>query len=123
MSDYQVTYEETSTYRQGHELRSKRKLGSPVRIFTTLMLKDIDLGELPTKYRFCHTCQCHVSLTNRHCQECQTCPAKNGGLYRHCYECRRCIKTSWRHCQTCQRCTLPDHHCSTSATDEAASYK
>ena len=97
-------------YRQGHAQAGKRKLGSPVRIFTNLPLNQIILDNLDN-YRLCQTCNIYVSLTNRHCQECSSCTGKNGGLYKHCYECSRCVKHSWEHCITCQRCTLPDHSC------------
>ena len=110
MSDYQVTYDQESNYRQGHAQAGKRKLGSPVRIFTNLPLNQIILDKLDS-YRHCHTCNIYVCLTNRHCHECSSCTGKNGGLYKHCYECSRCVKHSWVHCATCQRCTLPDHSC------------
>ena len=41
MSDYQVTYSQNGRYRQGHKTACRRKLGSPVRIFTTLQLNCI----------------------------------------------------------------------------------
>ena len=115
MSDYQVTYDQNSNYRQGHAQAGKRKLGSPVRIFTNLPLNQIILDHLPSSYRHCQTCDIYVSLTNRHCSECLKCTGKNGGLYKHCYECSRCVKHSWKHCDTCDRCTLPDHECCTAS--------
>ena len=110
MSDYQVTYAQESSYKQGHA-QGKRKLGSPVRIFTNLDLKFIDLLHL-SNYRFCETCGFYVCLTNRHCHECSSCTGKNGGLYRHCHQCQRCVKSTWIHCDTCLRCTLENHECS-----------
>ena len=109
MSDYQVTYEKLGGYKEGQE--GNRNLGSPVRIFTNLSLKLIDLSHLPDQYRFCQTCQRYVAQTNRHCHDCQSCTAKNGGLYRHCHDCSRCVKFSWNHCSECGRCALPDHPC------------
>ena len=109
MSDYQVTYEKLGGYKEGQE--GNRNLGSPVRIFTNLPLKQIDLSHLSDQYRLCQTCQRFVAQTNRHCHECQNCTAKNGGLYRHCHECSRCVKFSWNHCFECGRCALQDHPC------------
>ena len=65
MSDYQVTYSQEGRYRQGHKTACRRKLGSPVRIFTTLQLKCIDLSHLEDNYRLCQTCDKHVAITNR----------------------------------------------------------
>lgn len=109
MSDYQVSYNEEGRYRQGHQNANRRKLGSPVRIYTTVPLNRIDLSHLKDDYRLCQSCDKYVVLTNRHCHECGTCTGKNGGLYKHCYKCERCVKHSWRHCEICNRCTLPDH--------------
>ena len=108
MSDYQVTYDQKSQYKQGHQFQGRRKLGSPVRIFTTMSLSFLDLSHLEN-YRLCQTCSKFVILTNRHCHECGFCTAKNGGFYKHCYECRKCVKRSWSHCKKCRRCTLPNH--------------
>ena len=109
MSDYQVTYQQIGSYKQGQQ--GHRNQGSPVRIFTNIPLEEINLKNLSNQYRFCQTCRRYVAQTNRHCHECQNCTAKNGGLYRHCYECSRCVKFSWIHCKVCQRCALPDHPC------------
>lgn len=110
MCDYQVTYSEMAkNYKQGQE-KSKRKQGSPVRIFTNLPLNAINLKEL-TDYRYCQSCQKFVVSANRHCHECGFCTSKNGGLYRHCHECKRCVKSSWRHCRNCNRCALQEHPC------------
>ena len=51
MSDYQVTYSQEGSYKQGHQIGGRRKLGSPVRIFTTLPLKCLDLSHLEDDYR------------------------------------------------------------------------
>lgn len=111
MSDFQVCYSQESNYRQGHQDCSRRKLGSPVRIFTDLPLKSIDLSILQDQYRLCETCQKYVCLTNKHCHDCGSCTGKNGGLYKHCHDCQRCVKISWRHCNQCKKCTLKDHQC------------
>lgn len=108
MSDYQVTYEESGSYKQGH--KGHRKQGSPVRIFTTVPLVKLKLPE-DEGYRFCQSCNHFVSSANRHCHECQSCTAKNGGLYKHCHQCQRCVKSSWQHCSSCDRCALLDHPC------------
>ena len=65
MSDYQVTYSQEGRYRQGHQIAGRRKLGSPVRIFTTLPLKCLDLSHLEEDYRFCQSCDRFVAVTNR----------------------------------------------------------
>lgn len=108
MSDYQVSYESGSGYKDGKD--GGRKQGSPVRIFTTIDLSKIDLsGE--SGYKYCDECLMWVSALNRHCPKCKKCSAKNGGSYNHCDKCQRCVKTSWIHCETCARCTLLQHTC------------
>ncbi len=93
MSDYQVSYESDSGYRDGKE-GGKRKQGSPVRIFTTIELSKINLSHEPG-YKFCTACNKWVSVLNKHCELCHACTAKNGGLYQHCQQCGRCVKASW----------------------------
>ena len=110
MSDYQITYIKSGSYKQGHQ--GFRKQGSPVRLFTTFPLSKIKVPEEEKdNYRFCQTCNQYVAITNRHCHFCGCCTAKNGGLYHHCHLCRRCVKLSWQHCPECHRCALPQHPC------------
>lgn len=109
MSDYQVSYQSDSGYKDGKE-GGRRKQGSPVRIFTTVQLSKIDLSFEPG-YKLCAECDKWVSVLNYHCSQCQACTAKNGGSYRHCDDCGRCVKESWIHCNDCGRCGLKDHRC------------
>nr|XP_040572297.1 rRNA N6-adenosine-methyltransferase ZCCHC4-like isoform X1 [Lepeophtheirus salmonis] len=93
-----------------HAKYSRRKQGSPVRLFTNISLKKIPLkGKLKKLYRKCNICQ--VVTCGMHCDLCGQCPSKNGGSYSHCSICKRCVKDSWSHCMQCNRCALPDHPC------------
>ena len=109
MSDYHVSYEPGSGYRDGKE-GGTRKQGSPVRIFTTIKLSKIDLSS-EEGYKFCKQCNVWVSALNKHCEPCGSCTGKNGGSYAHCDICKRCVKESWKHCSECNRCALEDHRC------------
>ena len=102
MSDYQVEYDNHSF--------GGRKLGSPVRIFTDLPLKCIDLSN-ENGYEFCAPCAAWMAASNRHCEACGSCTSKNGGRYVHCSVCERCVKETWRHCEKCGRCALEQHPC------------
>ena len=67
MSDYQVSYNEEGRYRQGHQNASRRKLGSPVRIYTTVPLNRIDLSHLKDDYRLCQSCDKFLSKLCKTC--------------------------------------------------------
>lgn len=107
MSDYKVDYDNHPLFVSG---KQGRKYGSPVRIFTNIPLK---LLELPTLdgYKFCKDCEKWVSSENKHCKRCKECTSKDGRTYKHCKICKRCVKPTWRHCKTCKRCTLEKHTC------------
>jgi len=113
MSDYQVCYEtkDANSYKDGLETGNSgsRKLGSPVRVFTTLPLENISLPE--DSYKFCDKCKIWVSRISEHCAKCNICISKNGGTYWHCNKCQKCVKSTWKHCGKCGRCALPDHPC------------
>ena len=87
MSDYQVSYESESGYRDGKE-GGTRKQGSPVRIFTTIELSKIDLS-IEDGYKFCKICNKFVANLNKHCTICNGCTSKNGAAYKHCDSCKR----------------------------------
>lgn len=107
MSDYKVTY---SGHARFNGAESGRKLGSPVRVFTSIPL---NILELPVNegYRNCHICQRWVSLENKHCYECGKCTSKDGRTYVHCTLCKRCVKPTYTHCSKCGTCNLPEHKC------------
>merc|ERR1712106_681357 len=60
-----------------------RKLGSPVRLFTSIPLS---LLELPSRegYRLCGECRVWVAQENTHCDQCGVCTSKDGRTYMHC---------------------------------------
>lgn len=103
MSDYKVDYD-------NHPLFVLGKQGSPVRLFTNVPLK---LLELPTSdgYKFCKKCKKWVSAENKHCKKCKECTSKDGRTYKHCDICERCVKPTWEHCGACKRCMLEKHTC------------
>lgn len=102
MSDYKVTYD--------HPLFASSKQGSPVRIFTNIPLKLLELPELDG-YKFCKKCEKWVSSENKHCKMCKKCTSKDGRTYRHCNICKRCVKPIWKHCKICNKCILEKHIC------------
>ncbi|XP_054282113.1 rRNA N6-adenosine-methyltransferase ZCCHC4-like [Macrosteles quadrilineatus] len=104
MLDYKVEYDNHKDY------SSKRKLGSPARLFTNLDPSQFVLPE-SEGYRFCQPCSKWVSPENNHCKKCNACTSKNGRTYKHCDECRRCVKPRWQHCNTCRDCLPVDHIC------------
>ncbi|XP_011604778.2 rRNA N(6)-adenosine-methyltransferase ZCCHC4 [Takifugu rubripes] len=106
MLDYQVDYDNHPLYKHGKTGRKR----SPVRIFTNISPTDFVLPE-EEGYRFCSVCQRFVWLLNKHCDQCNICPSKDGREWKHCSACRKCVKPSWRHCRACGRCALPDHPC------------
>lgn len=107
MSDYKVNYDNHLLFMSRDQ---GKKQGSPIRIFTNISLK---LLELPASdgYKFCQDCEKWVSSENRHCNICKECTSKNGRTYKHCKLCKRCVKPTWKHCETCKRCTLEQHIC------------
>jgi len=110
MSDYRVTYSGHEQFGEEDSNSSARKLGSPVRLFTSIPLK---LLELPTKegYKVCDVCMVWVSKENTHCDICGVCTSKDGRTYVHCTKCERCVKPTYSHCTKCERCKLPTHQC------------
>ncbi|XP_067012061.2 rRNA N6-adenosine-methyltransferase ZCCHC4 [Anabrus simplex] len=107
MLDYKVAYDNHPLFSQG---KKARKLGSPVRIFTNILPKEVPLPE-DEGYWFCKPCERWVSEENRHCDDCMQCTSKNGHTYVHCFKCQRCVKPSWKHCDRCKRCCLVPHTC------------
>jgi len=114
MSDYRVTYSDHIQFGSKEEAAKSgvRKLGSPVRLFTSIPLSVL---ELPASegYRHCGECRVWVARENRHCDMCGECTSKDGRTYVHCEECKRCVKPTYVHCKLCQRCKLPEHKCVT----------
>jgi len=110
MSDYRVTYSGHEQFCEGDSNSSARKLGSPVRLFTSIPLR---LLELPSKegYKVCDVCMVWVSKENTHCDICGVCTSKDGRTYVHCTKCERCVKPTYSHCTKCERCKLPTHKC------------
>ncbi|XP_041979397.1 rRNA N6-adenosine-methyltransferase ZCCHC4 [Aricia agestis] len=109
MHDYQVDYQ---NHKKFSSKKGGRKLGSPVRFFTNLPLKTIDLSN-DSAYKMCDKCKFWVSVSNVHCTKCKQCTSKNGMKYRHCNACRRCVKPTYTHCKTCDRCCQEKHICGT----------
>nr|XP_012222763.1 PREDICTED: zinc finger CCHC domain-containing protein 4 [Linepithema humile] len=107
MSDYKVDYDNHPLFMSN---KQSKKQGSPVRIFTNISLK---LLELPASdgYKFCKDCEKWVSSENKHCKRCKECTSKDGRTYKHCKICKRCVKPTWKHCETCKRCLLEKHKC------------
>ncbi|RLU20468.1 hypothetical protein DMN91_007078 [Ooceraea biroi] len=107
MSDYKVDYDNHPLFVSGEQGKQR---GSPVRIFTNIPLK---LLELPASdgYKFCQYCKKWVSKENSHCKKCKDCTSKDGRTYKHCDMCERCVKPTWKHCDRCKRCTLENHTC------------
>jgi len=115
MSDYRVTYSDHGQFgaaddNTGLVKQGVRKLGSPVRLFTSIPLS---LLELPSSegYRLCGECRVWVAQENTHCDQCGVCTSKDGRTYVHCKLCARCVKPTYTHCEKCERCKLPTHTC------------
>lgn len=106
MLDYAVGYENHEAFNASSGKRAK---GSPVRIFTDVPRNKISLPE--NDYVFCVKCDRWVARHNRHCDLCNDCTSKDGGLYRHCDDCKVCVKDVNEHCQLCDRCVPRDHNC------------
>ncbi|KAL6445537.1 hypothetical protein ACFW04_000824 [Cataglyphis niger] len=107
MSDYKVDYDNHPLFVSG---KQGRKYGSPVRIFTNISLKLLELSMFDG-YKFCKDCEKWVSSENKHCKKCKECTSKDGRTYKHCKICKRCVKPTWEHCKTCNRCMLEKHTC------------
>ncbi|XP_066586535.1 rRNA N6-adenosine-methyltransferase ZCCHC4 [Prorops nasuta] len=107
MADYKVDYDNHPLFITGS---SGRKYGSPVRIFTNILLRLFKLPE-SDGYKYCKRCLKWVSNENRHCKKCKECTSKDGRRYKHCNICKRCVKPTWKHCDTCNRCVLEQHEC------------
>lgn len=107
MSDYKVDYDNHPLF---VSCEQSKKQGSPVRIFTNVPLK---LLELPASdgYKYCRYCEKWTSKENEHCKKCKDCTSKDGRTYKHCDTCKRCVKPTWKHCDKCKRCTLEKHAC------------
>lgn len=112
MSDYRVTYSDHIQFgaKEDAVKSGVRKLGSPVRLFTSIPLSVL---QLPASegYWLCAECRVWVAQENRHCDQCGECTSKDGRTYVHCVECKRCVKPTYTHCKLCQRCKLPEHKC------------
>lgn len=110
MSDYRVTYNDHAQFGSEDSKTGVRKLGSPVRIFTSIPLKLLELPSLEG-YKLCQVCKVWVSKENTHCDLCGVCTSKDGRTYVHCSKCGRCVKPTYTHCIECDRCKLPTHQC------------
>ncbi|CAK1551355.1 unnamed protein product [Leptosia nina] len=106
MHDYKVEYENHKKFKNS----KSGKQGSPVRFFTNLPLRTIDLSN-DSNYKYCETCKYWVAKTNNHCNICKECCSKDGTSYVHCKKCNRCVKPTYEHCGTCERCCHPNHRC------------
>ncbi|KAF4533192.1 hypothetical protein B566_EDAN001734 [Ephemera danica] len=73
MLDYKINYTNHPDYKIGSKLSNKQ--GSPVRVFTNAPLKLIPMPEAEG-YKFCDSCQHHVSIENQHCFKCNACTSK-----------------------------------------------
>jgi len=107
MSDFKVTYKNHTKFGDSD---GGRKLGSPIRFFTDVPLRDLPFPAMDG-YRYCEYCHHWVAKENLHCKICQTCPSKDGRTYVHCALCARCVKPTYLHCSSCGRCKLKEHLC------------
>ncbi|XP_043948202.1 rRNA N6-adenosine-methyltransferase ZCCHC4 isoform X2 [Drosophila biarmipes] len=107
MSDYRINY--SNHLRYTNVGKQSRFCGSPVRLFTNVPLK---LLQLPVEegYKYCQKCDCYTATGNLHCNSCGTCPSVNGQTYRHCVSCDVCVKPNYVHCKNCRRCTQKEGH-------------
>jgi len=110
MSDYRVTYSDHEQFGEGDSNSGARKHGSPVRLFTSIPLKFLELPSTEG-YKLCDVCKVWVSKENKHCDVCGVCTSKDGRTYVHCTKCERCVKPTYLHCMKCGRCKLPTHQC------------
>ncbi|XP_054152431.1 rRNA N6-adenosine-methyltransferase ZCCHC4-like [Oppia nitens] len=113
MSDYLVDYQNHNKF---NDTNSGRKFGSPVRIFTNISLKLIELPKADGYY-YCDYCCKYVSKNNKHCFQCNDCTARDGKPYKHCNVCKRCVKNTWNHCKLCSHCHLMQEICKRKSTD------
>lgn len=129
MIDYKINYTNHDLYHNGE---NGRKQGSPVRIFTNILLRFVSslncfynannncfftfnfYSKIPLPqtegYKYCTKCQRWVAKENRHCSICVKCPSKNGDTYVHCNLCKLCVKPNYKHCKSCGRCTQKVGH-------------
>uniref|UniRef100_A0A336KBN6 CSON011077 protein n=1 Tax=Culicoides sonorensis TaxID=179676 RepID=A0A336KBN6_CULSO len=106
MSDYKVNYSNHSKYNE--KSKSRKDLGSPVRFFSNIHPRLIELPK--EKYKFCKPCDRFVAKTNNHCRFCGICPSKNAATYKHCKICHLCVKPNYIHCKNCNKCTQKSTH-------------
>jgi len=110
MCDYRINY--TNHLRYTNVGKQSRFCGSPVRLFTNVPLR---LLQLPPEegYKYCQKCDCYTAKENLHCNRCGKCPSVNGQTYKHCESCDACVKPNYVHCSDCRRCTQKEgHNCS-----------
>ncbi|XP_026738837.1 zinc finger CCHC domain-containing protein 4 [Trichoplusia ni] len=107
MHDYQIEY--TNHKKFLNRTKDGRKFASPIRFFTNLPLRTIDLSN-DSNYKLCNKCKFYVSATNNHCYKCGGCTSKNGMTYKHCDVCKRCVKPTFFHCKACGRCAQERNH-------------
>ena len=104
--DFVVDYDNHPKYK--NNLSGCR--ASPVRIFTNLDLKNIEISKkYDPKIKKCQKCQVYRFFGAIHCDICGTCFGHEKMRFRHCKLCGKCVKEKWKHCKKCQRC-LPDYH-------------
>lgn len=107
------------TYNNHKHLKESSILSSPARLFTNLPGSRLPLMALNKTlkneiYRWCSKdgCDRAVFVTNRHCDQCGQCTARDAKCTPvHCNDCNRCVKSSWVHCTRCGRCHLRDGKC------------
>jgi hypothetical protein len=109
MLDYQVDYENHSSFCETSGDDGGNVKHSPVRIFTNLDAASVALPAADG-YWFCVKCQRYSSSSNKHCDKCYSCTTKAGQTYVHCDVCHRCVKSTWIHCIDCNACELPGRH-------------
>ncbi|KAJ8722325.1 hypothetical protein PYW08_004727 [Mythimna loreyi] len=107
MHDYQIEY--TNHKKFLNKTKDGRKFTSPIRFFTNLPLRTIDLSN-DSNYKMCNKCKFYVSTSNNHCHKCGECTSKNGMTYKHCDVCKRCVKPTFFHCKECGRCCQQRNH-------------
>ncbi|XP_075978056.1 rRNA N(6)-adenosine-methyltransferase ZCCHC4 [Anticarsia gemmatalis] len=105
--DYQIEY--TNHKKFQNKTKDGHKFVSPIRFFTNLPLRTIDLSN-DSHYKLCNKCKYYVSASNNHCNKCGGCTSKNGMTYVHCDVCKRCVKPTFFHCKECGRCCQQRNH-------------
>ena len=121
ITDFIVTYLNHGKFRS----KSDKPECSPVRIFTNISQIEFNFIDSNQKlYRWCNVCRRVVFKTNKHCNVCCACTARDATkAYHHCVDCGVCVKSSWSHCVKCFQCHLTGTGCREQSIDSAKRFK